>query len=83
LTSRDTLIPPGGGHLQPGTATRALAHPPRQICAKRVMKARRSSYCCLCGSLVLTGQRIGQIDVGDACGGWAHIGCIGANRKAA
>jgi hypothetical protein len=47
------------------------------------MKARRSSYCCLCGSLVLTGQRIGQIDVGDACGGWAHIGCIGANRKAA
>jgi hypothetical protein len=40
------------------------------------MKARRSSHCCLCGGLVLTGTRIGLISFGFGRGGWAHVTCI-------
>ncbi len=39
--------------------------------ASRVMKARRRSFCPLCGGMVRTGQQIGKTPAD-----WCHTACI-------
>jgi hypothetical protein len=43
--------------------------------AERVMKARGESVCHRCGTVVITGQMIGQVD-----GDWIHVACL-LNRQ--
>lgn len=50
------------------TAT-AVTGVPGRLLADRVMKARWSWPCCMCGYLMLTGDRIGRLEPGP----WAHL----------